>query len=213
MPDSATIPVSTESTLKPSVRRTKAIGPPPVDSCFAPAARASKDELQRSIQLITQNPVTAALLRSATAMMCVLNEHRQIVTLNAAYLDGLNAANADDMLGLRPGEAINCTHCRDNPGGCGTSRHCRNCGAAIAIVASQHTGKAVQRECELSIRERNGETRDLAFTVRASPFDLASRPFTVFSLCDISLQKLQSNLQQAFLHDVSNASDGALCQQ
>ena len=72
-------------------------------SYFASAARAAAPELERAIQRVTQSPVTTALLRSATSMMCVLNEHRQIVTLNTAYLDSLDMAHSDDVIGLRTG--------------------------------------------------------------------------------------------------------------
>ena len=155
----------------PPARRTKVIAPAAnTTSYFAPVERATASDLERTIQLVAQSPVTTALLRSATSMMCVLNGHRQIVTLNTAYLDSLDVAHADDVIGLRPGEAINCVHANDHFGGCGTSAHCRGCDVAIAIVASQRTTRPVQRECVVSIRDRKGATRDMSLAVRASPF-------------------------------------------
>ena len=137
-------------------------------------------------------------------MMCVLNEHRQIVTLNTAYLDSLDVAHADDVIGLRPGEAIHCAHANDHCGGCGTSAHCRSCDVAIAIVASQRTGRPVQRECVVSIRDRKGVLHDLSLAVRASPFELKGERFTVFCMTDVSQHRLYAGLERCFLHDLSN---------
>jgi K+-sensing histidine kinase KdpD len=177
-------------------------------SCFAPVERATTPELERTIYLVAQSPVTTALLRSATSMMCVLNEHRQIVTLNTAYLDSLDVAHADDVIGLRPGEAIKCTHANDHSGGCGTSEHCQGCDVAIAILASQQSRRAVQRQCVVSVRDRKGARRDMSLAIRASPFELEGERFTVFCMTDISLQKLHAGLERSFLHDLSNLVTG-----
>ena len=171
---------------------------------FAPAERARQQDVETTIQLVSQSPVTTALLRSATAMMCILNEHRQIVTINTAYLDSLDVAHADDVIGLRPGEAMRCVHSNDHPGGCGTGPFCHTCDAAIAIIASQTTGRPVERECVISITNRKGESRDLALSVRASPFDLKGERFTVYCMTDIGVHKLFDGLERTFLHDLSN---------
>jgi len=171
---------------------------------FAPFERAKAPDLERTIHLVTQSPVTTALLRSATSMMCVLNEHRQIITLNTTYLDSLDVSHADDVIGQRPGEAINCAHSNDHPGGCGTSAHCRGCDVAIAIVASQRTGRPVQRECVVAVHDRSGGMRDMSLAVRASPFELMGERFTVFCMTDISAQKIHAALERTFLHDLSN---------
>ncbi len=171
---------------------------------FAPAQRARQIEIENTVQLVTQSPVTTALLRSATAMMCILNEHRQIVALNTAYLDSLDLAHADDVIGLRPGEAMRCIHANDHKGGCGTGPFCRNCDAAIAIIASQTTGRPVERECLITLTNRKGEPRDLALSVRAAPFDLKGQRFTVYCMTDIGEHKLFQGLERTFLHDLSN---------
>ena len=173
-------------------------------SFFAPVDRAEAHDLAQTIQLVSQSPVTTALLRSATSMMCVLNEQRQIVTMNTAYLDSLDVAHADNVIGLRPGEAINCTHSNDHPGGCGTGAHCRGCDVAIAIVTSQRTGRPVQRECVVSVCDRKGALRDVSLAIRAAPFELEGERFTVFCMTDVSQQKLHAGLERSFLHDLSN---------
>jgi K+-sensing histidine kinase KdpD len=205
LPRSTTLPISLGASSGPdSSSRQGASFPPMPPTFFAPAERVSRESLLESIEQVAQSRVVSALLRSSTSMMCILNEHRQVLALNAAYLDGLKADNADDILGLRPGEAIHCTHSDEHPGGCGTGQHCRSCGAAIAIVAAQRTGKPVQRECLLSARDRKGHTHDYSFLVRASPCVEARENLLVLSLTDVSSQKLHAGLERAFLHDLSN---------
>ena len=193
--------------LSPSAPRRKfAPSGAPSTTCFAPAYRAQHHEVETTIQLVAQSPVTTALLRSATSMMCILNEHRQIVAINTALADSLDMAHSDDVIGLRPGEALRCIHRDDHAGGCGTGPFCRACDAAMAIVASQSTNRPVERECVISIVTRKGEHRDLALSVRASPFELNGERFTVFCMTDIAAQRLYQDLEHSFLHDISNLS-------
>ncbi len=166
--------------------------------------RAEGQALERTIQLVTQSPVTTALLRSATSMMCVLNEQHQIVTLNTAYLDSLEVAHSDDVIGLRPGEAMHCAHANDHPRGCGMSAHCKGCEIANAIVASQQMGRPVQSECVISVCDRKGNLRDVALAIRAAPFELEGEQFTVFCMTDVSQQRQHASLERTFLHDLSN---------
>lgn len=173
-------------------------------SLFAPAARATSCELERTIQRVTQSPITTALLRSATSMMCVLNEHRQVVTLNTAYLDSLDVAHSDDVIGQRPGEAMHCTHAKDNAAGCGTGAHCRHCDLVRAVVASQRSGRTVESECIVSVRARKGTPHDISLAVRAVPLELDGEPFTVLCMTDVSQQKLHAGLERSFIHDLSN---------
>ncbi len=204
VPESTTLPRSNRISDTPNGQRLGTGLPPMPPSYFAPAERATREALFESVERVANSRIVNALLRSTTTMMCILNEHRQLLAFNAAYLDGLNVDNADDILGLRPGEAIHCTHSDDHPGGCGTGPHCRTCGAAIAIVAAQRTGKPVQRECLLTATNHRGHPRSYSFLVRAAPCADAKEHLTVLSLSDISTQKLNAGLERAFLHDMSN---------
>jgi signal transduction histidine kinase len=68
----------------------------------------------------------------------------------------------------------------------------------------------VERECVVSILTRKGESREVALSVRASPFELKGERFTVFCMTDIGTQKLFQELEHSFLHDISNVAM-ALC--
>ena len=91
-----------------------------MDTYFAPPERSNDEQLRAEIELISKNAVIDGLLHSASGLLAILNEHRQILALNDSLLEALGCNNVDEALGLRPGEALKCVHSSDTPNGCGT---------------------------------------------------------------------------------------------
>jgi hypothetical protein len=173
------------------------------ETFFAPAARASQAALAKNIQRVTSNPIADTLLRTVSGMMAILNEERQILALNASLLDSLGIDNAKEALGLRPGEAIECTNAHKHPGGCGTSRHCVTCGAALAMVTALATDKAQEETCALTVSQRGKET-DLFFRVRCCPVRFKKKRLLLLFLQDHTIQQQQAALEYVFFHDIQN---------
>ncbi len=174
-----------------------------IETYFAPAARASDDELRHDVEVISKNPVIDAVLNIVAGLVAVLNEHRQVLAINNTLLKALGIDAADELLGLRPGEVLNCIHSHEHPGGCGTSRVCSTCGAVIAIVASLATATPELRECTITI-ERNNKYVDLHFQVRCYPITFEEQRFLLLFLQDITIQQQQAALERAFFHDINN---------
>jgi len=181
---------------------------------FAPAARASEQQLAEDVAFVTSSPVVEALLSAAGGVLAVLNEERQIVALNAAFLRMIEAEDAQEVLGLRPGEALGCDHAHVMPAGCGTSLRCATCGAAIAIMAALEgtagDGDGDERKCILTL-DRHGTPRDLCLRVRASRIKLGTlepRSFLVLFLQDITLVERLAEVQRSFFHDLRNTLMG-----
>lgn len=174
-----------------------------VESYFAPAARASDDALRHQIEIASRNPIIDALMRVVSGLLAVLNEQRQILAVNDSLLDMLGLEEAADVLGLRPGEAIRCTRADLGPGGCGTSRYCSSCGAAIAIVASQEAGQAAERECAVTV-QREGQEADLFFVVRSEPLDFDGERLILLFLRDITVPQQRAALERIFFHDIGS---------
>ena len=171
---------------------------------FAPAERASREALARTIAAITDNPVMAAVLRAFGGVVLVLNPQRQLVAANSGVLDLLGIDDATSALGLRPGEALHCVHARDNPeGGCGTSPFCATCGAAITMVACQRSGAPAEAECLITAAP-HGVEEAFEFKVRAAPIHAAGEDLYVVSLQDIRDQKRREALESVFFHDILN---------
>ena len=125
-----------------------------METYFASAERISENELQQEIEAVSQNPVIDGLMNVVSGLLAVLNEQRQILALNEILLEMLGIDNADEVLGLRPGEALQCVHADKPPNGCGTTEFCSSCGAAIAIVTSLGQDKPVEKNALSRLRNR-----------------------------------------------------------
>jgi signal transduction histidine kinase len=163
-------------------------------SHFAPAARASIEQLAADIDAVTGSEVVEALLSAAGGLLAVVNEERQVVAVNTAFLRMVDATDAQQALGLRPGEV---------PGGCGTSSRCSTCGAALAIVAALNGQEPTERKCVLTV-DRDGSRQDLCLRVRAAGLRLGERQFVLLFLQDVTLVERLSEVQRSFFHDVRN---------
>lgn len=172
---------------------------------FAPAGRASHEELLQESGQTGNSELIATLLDAMPDFLMVLNKYRQIVTVNQRLLKAFGVDNPEVLLGMRPGEAVSCIHFKDGPDGCGTAKNCAVCGAVIAILASQDTGLPQQRECQLMT---GTDCTALDLDVLATPIVIEGEPFTVVALRDISSEKRRYVMERVFFHDIMNSAGG-----
>jgi signal transduction histidine kinase len=172
---------------------------------FAPAQRAAADALHTDTERFRQDQLAVDLLAAAPGFYLILNEQRQIVFASDAVLTLPGVTSIDDVIGLRPGEALHCEHADAEPGGCGTSEFCRECGAVRAILASLGGQREVQ-ECRLTLT--NGEALDLQ--VSARPFHLDGHTYSLFTVLDIASEKRRRVLERIFFHDILNTAGGMM---
>ena len=66
----------------------------------------------------------------------------------------LHLDNDSSILGMRPGELLDCVHAKNDSGGCGTSEFCRVCGAVNAVL--QHAGNKMQHGPGMQHHHING---------------------------------------------------------
>ncbi len=88
-----------------------------MDTYFAPAQRTERRKFTNQIETISHNPIMDALLKIAAGILVVLNEDRQIVALNHAFLKEIGVKDAEEVLGLRLGETLHCVHAFEKPNG------------------------------------------------------------------------------------------------
>lgn len=84
---------------------------------FASPERVNDEELQFDIEIVSKNPVMSGLLTTIGGLIAVLNEQRQVVSLNLDFLSMLGIESPEKVLGLRPGEIVDCVHAHEEPGG------------------------------------------------------------------------------------------------
>lgn len=178
-----------------------------MDTYFAPAERGDQEELVAKIELINNDPVMSGLLHSVNGVLAILDEHRQIISINDSFLKMLGMENPSQALGLRPGEALQCIHARGEPAGCGTTKFCSTCGAAMAIVSSLGQDKPVERMCALTAK-RGDRTVDIALRVKSQPIKINGKRFLLLFLQDITVQQQRAALVRTFFHDVNNMLSG-----
>jgi len=170
---------------------------------FAPPERVDHCEIKREMDIISRSPIFNGLLITASGSFAVLNEHRQVIAVNEAYLEFLGTKNAEDILGLRPGETLRCVHSGEMEGGCGTSESCSSCGAAISIVTALAGDTPMERKCALTMKI-NSHERNLCLRVRSHLFEFDGEKFIFIFLQDITVSERLASLERVFFHDVNN---------
>lgn len=177
--------------------------PASLQTYFAPAERRTNEELHEELDAIANNPLIDGLMSVANSLFAVLNDKRQVIALNDAFLKLMGIEDVEEALGLRPGEYVNCVHACEMPGGCGTSPYCSTCGAVVSILAAMESGHPQERTCALAV-EKDNQKADLFFTVRSCPVNIDGKTFVLFFLQDISLQQHRAYLERSFFHDINN---------
>lgn len=175
-----------------------------ISTYFLPPERADGTTLARVVGKAAGNPVIDQILRSVGGLVAVLNRQRQILALNHAALSQLGISDTGKVLGLRLGEALQCIYSAGPPAGCGTTEHCRSCGAAIAMASALASEQSVEEKCSVTIERAKGRREDLQFLVRASPLLFDGDFFILIFMRDTTVEAARAVLERTFLHDISN---------
>lgn len=178
---------------------------PRPDTYFAPAGRATPEELRQEARILAGSELIGTLLNAMPDFLLILNSHRQIVTVNQRLLQAFHINHLKLVEGLRPGEAADCIHHHEGPDGCGTSRNCAVCGAVLTILASQTTGRPQHRKCSMLL---SSSCNAFDIDIIATPITLEGKLFTILSLRDISAEKRRQAMERLFFHDVLNTVSG-----
>lgn len=173
-------------------------------SYFAPPERTDQETLASEINFAGTNPVISGLLSSVGGLLAVLDERRQIVALNDSFLQLLDIEDPASVLGLRPGEALGCVHAHKEPGGCGTSKFCPSCGAALAIVASLTKNEPAERLCAFSAVRQDGKETDTALLIRSKPLLIEGQRFLLLFVQDVTTEQKRAALERTFFHDINS---------
>ncbi len=169
---------------------------------FAPAQRASQEEILRQAEDFSKMSLLCDLLDGVPDIVLVLNKQRQIIFSNYSGMKNTGLHERTQLCGIRPGEVIDCIHATETEGGCGTTEFCRECGAVNAILTSQR-GEKVSLECRI-VQSGTSEAMDLRVT--AVPFKIYEQEYTLFTVEDISDEKRRMALERIFFHDILNTA-------
>ena len=171
---------------------------------FSPAQRSPSETIARDATFFNGEVFFKTIMDVLPTIVVILDRNRQIVFANKALLAMAQMDNPIEVLGQRPGEAINCKHAGASAGGCGTTEFCRYCGVVNAILESQADKYAVE-ECRITVG-KDGVESALDLRVWAAPFFHHDELFTCFAALNIADEKQRNYLEHIFLHDIMNTA-------
>lgn len=138
--------------------------------------------------------------------MALINERRQIVLCNSVFSELAQNKLPDEILGLRPGEALNCVNAELMEAGCGCSDFCNVCGAANAIVKSLN-GHGDCQECRL-LRIVHGAETPLDIQVFTTPVEYNDHQLVLMYVMDVSHELRMRYLNRVFYHGLISGLGG-----
>jgi len=172
-----------------------------LETFFAPPERAVPEEIR-----VTTTELEGELLMkwfdAVPASVLVINQYRQIVYCNRAFSQLSLKQESGDVLGMRPGEALDCVNAHRMAAGCGCSDNCTTCGAAQAIVKSLKGSNEIQN-CRLT-RMVDGAEVPLDLQVYTTPIDFHGQQFVFLFAMDISHELRLRYLTRVFHHGLVN---------
>lgn len=154
---------------------------------FAPAERMPIAVVHRQAASLAQAPHTRTFLNAALNYLFLLNAKRQIVIASENVLELVPDKTMDEIIGLRPGEALNCVHANDCKSGCGTSQFCRQCGVVRVIMMGLDGCRAME-ECRLT-RLVNGKEETLNLRMLATPLKHNDEQYTLLAVANVNCAK------------------------
>ena len=158
---------------------------------FAPAEREPIAVVRRQAARLGQTPLTRTFLSASLNYLFVLNARRQIVMASENVLDLVPGKTMDQVVGLRPGEALGCIHACECASGCGTSQFCRQCGT-VRVILSGLDGHRSMQECRLT-RVIQGREASLDLAVLATPLVQDNEHYTLLTMAKISQEQQRQN--------------------
>lgn len=176
------------------------------ETAYASAERTDLEAIKRHADSLCENTTLRLVLDAVPLYAAILDENRQVVAANSRFAREFSSEQQKDILGLRPGEILNCLNACSPGNGCGTTESCRNCGAVNAILSAQN-GVPASDDCQINT-ERDFEALDL--NVSASPMEINGRSLTFVTVRDIASEKRLQVLERTFFHDVLNSAGGAM---
>ena len=150
---------------------------------FAPAERMPIELVHRQAGGFHATPIARTLLNTAFNYLFVLNAQRQIVMASENVLELIPDKTMDQIVGLRPGEALGCIHAYACESGCGTSQFCCQCGM-VKVILSGLAGSRDVEECDL-IRVVKGREVTLKLQAVATPLVQENERYTLLTVAEV----------------------------
>lgn len=161
--------------------------------------------MMNEYETLSKDGLISQMLEGFAEVGLLLNKHRQIIQANSSARAAFKVSDDFQIISKRIGEAISCIHQDDMPAGCGTSKFCRECGAAKAIKTHNESGLTSAEECRI-ISQQEGKEVYYDFWIKVTPFFYNNIEYSLVALKDIAQEKRKEALENIFFHDLLNIS-------
>jgi PAS domain S-box-containing protein len=131
----------------------------------------------------------AAIYENAPVIMLVVDQDRRVRKVNG-YASELIGRAADEMIGLRGGDALRCLNALASPEGCGHGPACADCALRRCVIETLETGRPhhlVEASLTLAIGDQEVP---LTFLVSTARLDEGEEPRVLVTILDITERKL-----------------------
>ena len=126
-----------------------------------------------------------AILENAPIMMTLVDRERRVRQANSAVVE-FTSRPAEEIIGLRGGEALRCLHSLDDPMGCGFGPFCESCTVRRTLMDTFETGNNHQR-VEISLPfERGGKQEEMTFYVSTAVITTPKKKLVLVCMEDIT---------------------------
>jgi PAS domain S-box-containing protein len=144
-------------------------------------------------ELIDKEKELTAILNNVPMPMFLVDKDRRVRKVNPATIK-FSGSTAEEMIGLRGGEALKCLHSLDDPKGCGFGAECKKCKVRKTVLDTFDSGKSHHKvEAELPFN-RSGKRKDLNLLVSTSLLKTSEKENVLVTIEDISELKTLRDL-------------------
>ncbi len=148
-----------------------------------------------------QKALLEAIYRNAPLVLMLVNSERRIQQINGIATQFARRP-AEEMLGLRGGEALRCLHALDHSEGCGFGAQCQHCEIRNTVLDTLEQGTThLQVEAAYTF-SFGGQSHNLTLLVSSTPVTFQNSRMALVTIQDISERKqFEEQLKYLSLHD------------
>ncbi len=163
--------------------------------------RASNKDIteHRKFQLALQKSeeTLQIIFNNAPAIMALLNENMEVIKMNQAGLI-IAGEPTDKVVGLRPGDILNCVGSFQNSNGCGFGEKCKSCKMRQTVEETFATNNNFYKiKAEFKLKENNKVSEHIVL-ISTAIVNYKSPKIVLVTIDDITeIQRIETQLQQA----------------
>jgi len=150
--------------------------------------RKEKERKKAAEALAESEARLSVVFEKVPAVLLLVDQDRRVHLVNEAATR-FARRTANQMTGLRGGDALRCLHSLDDPKGCGYGPFCDICVVRNTVLETFETDKSFyQREAQLPF-DIDGETNELSLLVSTATLKVLGRQMALVCLEDITERK------------------------